>query len=85
MGSTRFAYSVYNQRITKYISPNGGLLRRSIVKCPEQDILWYRVVAVAAPGVAAKETAYREPQAFEGAVLSECLEGILGASRGEAA
>ena len=61
MGSTQFAYSAYNQLITKYTSPNGGLLRRSIVKCPEQDILWYRVVAVAAPRVATEQTAYREP------------------------
>ena len=70
MGSTQFAYITYNQQVTKYTRP-----RR----------LRYRVVAVAAPGVAAEETAYGKPQAFEGAVLSECLEGILGTCRSEAA
>ena len=70
MGSTQFAYITYNQHVTKYTRP-----RR----------LRYRVVAVAAPRVATKQTAYREPQAFKGSVLAECLEGILGTGRGEAA
>ena len=70
MGSTQFAYITYNQQVTKHTRP-----RR----------LRYRVVAVAAPGVAAEETAYREPQAFKGAVLAECFQGILGTGRGEAA
>lgn len=70
MGSTQFAYITYNQHVTKHTRP-----RR----------LRYRVVAVAAPGVATEQTAYREPQAFERAMLSECLEGILGTGRGEAA
>lgn len=70
MGSTQFAYITYNQHVTKYTRP-----RR----------LRYRVVTMAAPGVAAEETAYGKPQAFERAMLSECLEGILGTGRGEAA
>ena len=40
---------------------------------------------MAAPGVAAEETAYGKPQAFEGTVLAECLQGILETGRGEAA
>lgn len=70
MGSTQFAYITYNQHVTKYTRP-----RR----------LRYRVVAVAAPRVATEQTAYGKPQAFERAMLSECLEGILGTGRGEAA
>ena len=85
MGSTQFAYITYNQHVTKYTRPDGGLFSRSIGKCPEQDILWHRVVAVAAPRVAAEKTTYRKPEAFEGAVLAECLQGILGTSRSEAA
>lgn len=85
MGSTRFAYGTYNQRITKYTSPNGGLLRRSIVKCPKQDILWYRIITVASPRMTAENAAHRKIQPLEWAMLPECFEGILRAGRSEPA
>ena len=43
------------------------------------------VVAGAAPGVAAEETAEGEPEAAEGAVLADGLDGVLRAGGDEAA
>ena len=48
-------------------------------------LLRHRVVAGASPGVAAEDALEAEPEALEGAVFAEGLEGVLGASGGEAA
>ena len=43
----------------------------------------YRIVAVSAPGMAAEDAAYGKVEAFEGAMLAECLKGILRAGWGK--
>ena len=40
-------------------------------------ILWYWVMAVSSPWVAAKYSLGRKVESFDDAVLSECLKGIL--------
>ena len=48
-------------------------------------LLWHRVVAVAAPGMAAQDAAAGQIEAFEGAVPLDGLDGVLRAGGGEAA
>ena len=43
----------------------------------------YRIVAVSAPGMAAEDAAHGKVEAFEGAMLAECLKGVLRASWGK--
>ena len=43
----------------------------------------YRIVAVSAPGMAAEDAAHGKVEAFEGAMLAECLKGILRAGWGK--
>ena len=43
----------------------------------------YGIVAMSAPGVAAEDAAHGKIEAFEGAMLAECLKGILRASWGK--
>lgn len=45
----------------------------------------YGIVAMSAPGMAAEDTAYGKVEAFEEAMLPECLKGILRAGWGETA
>ena len=57
----------------------GGIVRKT--EAAEES--GYRIVAVTAPGVAAEDAAYRKIEAFEGAMLAECLKGILRAGWGK--
>ena len=43
----------------------------------------YGIVAMSAPGVAAEDAAYGKIEAFEGAMLAECLKGVLRTCRGK--
>ena len=43
----------------------------------------YGIVAMSAPGMAAEDAAYGKVEAFEGAMLPECLKGVLRACRGK--
>lgn len=43
----------------------------------------YGIVAMSAPGVAAEDAAYGKVEAFEGAMLAECLKGVLRTCRGK--
>lgn len=49
------------------------------------ETLWHRVVAGAAPGMAAEKTAYGEIQSLERAPFAECLQCVFGTCRSEAA
>ena len=42
-------------------------------------------MTMTAPGMAAADAPYRQPEAFQQAVLLECLNGIVGACRRKAA
>lgn len=44
-------------------------------------MLWHWVVAAAAPGVAGEHTFEREPRAFEGAILLDSLDSVVGTGR----
>ena len=62
-------YRTINQRITEYVYEGLG----------------HGIIAVAAPGMASKNTTDGKIQAFEGAMLAEYLKGILGTCGGETA
>lgn len=49
------------------------------------EFVRYRVVAASSPGIAAQYPPYSEDEAFDGAVLAEGLEAVLGTCRGEPA
>ena len=48
-------------------------------------VLWYRIVTVSAPGVAAEYATDSKVQTFDRSVFAECFESILGTGRSEAA
>lgn len=49
------------------------------------EFLRYRIITASAPGVAAEDAPCREDEAFDGTMLAECLQTVLGACRGETA
>ena len=59
----------------------GGIVRKT--EAAEES--GYRIVAVTAPGVAAEDAAYGKVEAFERAMLPECLKGVLRTGRSETA
>ena len=48
-------------------------------------VLWYRIITVSAPGVAAEYATDSKVQTFDRSVFAECFESILGTGRSEAA
>ena len=45
--------------------------------------LWYGIVAMSAPGVAAQDASYGQVKPFDRSVLLQCFDGILRTRRGE--